>query len=317
LACTGCAAQYPLLHGIPDLRVEQDCWIDFDEDRRRALEAGERVARDGLDAAIHHVFRSSRGFDEKRSDYRTRQVLDGVAKCLAQCGDWLKPPMSERGLVLDLGCGPGQMLAAAAQLGRDAVGIDASMEWLVIAKHLAARFGGAPQLAAGLAEQLPIQDGVISAVISLDVIEHVGDQNAYVQEIRRVLAPGGVFALSTPNRYSLSPEPHVNVWGVGYLPRRFQEPYVQWAAGRSYAFNRLLSVWEAKGFFSRERGFDAEIVFPVIAAHEIANFSDARRKLARIYNRLVEMPALKPLFPLFGAYYRIVGRTLVDRPVRA
>ena len=73
--------------------------------------------------------------------------------------------------------------------------------------------GGDPLLAAAHAEALPLADGAVSGVISLDVIEHVAEPRRYLREIERVLAPGGNTALSTPNRFSLAAEPHVFVWG--------------------------------------------------------------------------------------------------------
>ena len=118
---------------------------------------------------------------------------------------------------------------------------------------------------------------------------------------------GGFFALSTPNRYSLSPEPHVNVWGVGYLPRSLQARYVKFVRNRSYSFTRLLSVQDAKRLFSGPRGFEARVVFPVIPEQEISNFTTSKKRLALIYNWLVDIPLVKLFLPFFGAYYRVLG----------
>jgi SAM-dependent methyltransferase len=307
LCCDPCQVRYPVIHDIPDLRVTRDSWIDLHEDRARSLQAADWVVREGLEATIRHIFRSSRGMDEKQADYRTRQVLAGVEKCDSQCSDWLRPAVEASGIILEIGCGPGQMLAAAATRGCEVVGVDVSMEWLVIARHLVERHGGKPKLAAGFAERLPLADDSVAAIISLDVIEHVGDQDAYVSELGRVLRPGGFFALSTPNRFSFSPEPHVNVWGVGYLPRSLQARYVKFIRNQSYTFTSLLSVWETKRLFSGARGFDARIVFPGIPEHEISGFSTPRRRLALIYNWLVEIPLVKLFLPFFGAYYRVWG----------
>ena len=307
LRCESCPAHYPVIDGIPDLRVALDCWIDLDEDRKRAREAADRVERDGLEATIHHIFRSSRGMDERKAGYRTRQVLAGVGKCQSQCSDWLRPALEADGVILEIGCGPGQIMAAAASLGHEITGIDVSMEWLVIARHLAEHYGGSPRLAAGFAERLPLADNSVAAIVSLDVIEHVGDQDAYVSDLRRVLKPGGFFALSTPNRFSLSPEPHVNVWGVGYLPRPLQARYVKLVRNQPYTFTRLLSVWETKRLFSGARGFDARVVFPAIPEHELSGFTSSRKRLALIYNWLVGIPLTKLFLPFFGAYYRVWG----------
>jgi SAM-dependent methyltransferase len=47
--------------------------------------------------------------------------------------------------------------------------------------------------------QLPFPDGLFSLVTSFETIEHLHARKALVAELRRVLAPDGVFILSTPN----------------------------------------------------------------------------------------------------------------------
>jgi 2-polyprenyl-6-hydroxyphenyl methylase / 3-demethylubiquinone-9 3-methyltransferase len=47
---------------------------------------------------------------------------------------------------------------------------------------------------------MPFADGSFSAIVCLDVLEHVRDLKATIREIARVLAPGGVFVFDTINR---------------------------------------------------------------------------------------------------------------------
>ena len=58
----------------------------------------------------------------------------------------------------------------------------------------------------------------------LDLLEHVAGQKDLIGEAHRVLAPRGVLFLATPNRWSLAPESHVKVWGLGFLPRAWRAP---------------------------------------------------------------------------------------------
>jgi len=44
-------------------------------------------------------------------------------------------------------------------------------------------------------------------VVSLQVLEHLWDQELFLRECARVLAPGGELLLSTPNRLTFSPGP--------------------------------------------------------------------------------------------------------------
>ncbi len=55
------------------------------------------------------------------------------------------------------------------------------------------------------ATRLPASKGVFDLYVSFETLEHVEDDEALVREARRVLAPGGTFLCSTPNRDFLSP----------------------------------------------------------------------------------------------------------------
>ena len=55
------------------------------------------------------------------------------------------------------------------------------------------------------ASRLPFADGSFDLYVSFETIEHVEDDRAVVAEARRVLAPGGVFLCSTPEREVISP----------------------------------------------------------------------------------------------------------------
>lgn len=290
---------------LPDFRPDKAAWIDFDDDRRRALLIDAKIRAEGLEAGILDVFQNSRRFDAAKSRFRTRQVLAGADKYDRQLDGWLADAQATP--VLEVGVGPGQLSVALARRGVAVHGIDVSMEWLVVAKHWLRQTGVEPRLATANAEELPVADGSVASYISLDVIEHVGDQGRYVREMARVLRPGGHYALVTPNRYSLAPEPHVGVWGVGYLPRRLQAPWVRLRAGVGYDYTRLLGTGEIRRLFRRHAGLEPQLTFPPIAAEEIALFPPFKARLAGAYNRIVTLPAFRMVAPLAGAYYRITG----------
>jgi 2-polyprenyl-3-methyl-5-hydroxy-6-metoxy-1,4-benzoquinol methylase len=306
LGCSSCEARYPVVAEVPDLRLSRAAWIDFGRDRDRAEAIERRIQEAGLEQALLAVFRESRGFGPSKAAYRARQVLAGIRKGESLLREW------EAGIretpVVDVGCGPGQLLAAAARRGIPMAGTDVSLEWLVVAKHLVRREGAEPVLAGGVAEQLPLPNGSVGCVIALDVVEHVGDQSAFVGEIRRVLRPEGRFLLACPNRFSLSPEPHVGVWGVGYLPVRWQAWWVKLWSGQGYSFTRLLSKFEILGLIRRAGGLEATVQFPVIVGEDLALFPPWKALLARMYNAVVAWRWTQPLLAFFGAYYRVWGR---------
>lgn len=313
LLCLSCGARYDTVDGIPDLRVNAPAWINCDEDREAARRIAHTMAGEDLETVVRHVFRVVRGRREDNAAYRTRRTLNEPNRVRREITGWLDEATAKP--FLDLGCGAGALLAAAsAEGGRVGIGIDVSMVWLVVAKRLIESYGGTAVLAAGFAEALPLADGAVHGVVSLDVIEHVGDQHAYLREIDRVTAPGGMLALATPNRFSLGPEPHVRVWGVGWLPRQWQQRYAERRSGMSYAFTRLLSTWEMRRLIRMNTHFDVVLLIPAIPDEEITQAPALRAFLAGAYNRLIGFSLGRQCALGVGAFFRVVGRKRPSGP---
>ncbi|MFE0100010.1 class I SAM-dependent methyltransferase [Streptomyces sp. NPDC059009] len=100
-------------------------------------------------------------------------------------------------VVLDIGCGDGRAARTAAPLlaGHRVVGVDWSQDALRRAQaHLPYAIRG--ELTDG---GLPFADGAADAVLFSEVIEHLVDPDSALDELRRVLRPGGHLMLSTPN----------------------------------------------------------------------------------------------------------------------
>ena len=312
LVCTGCGAGFGIFGGIPDMRVDRPAWIDVDEDR----ETADRLERDfrarSLEAMVRAVFAAQPGRTEQQIDTRTRQVLVSPSRLTTQIDGWLRVAASRPGF-LDLGCGPGMLLAAAASRGVSGLGIDVSLVWLVVARRMIEQHGGTATLCAAFAEALPLRDASTPAIVSLDVIEHVGDQPRYLAEIDRIAADGATLALATPNRFSLAAEPHVHVWGVGWLPVRLQAPYVRARSGRAYDFVRLLSVPGLAHLLRKHTRFAGRFIVPQVPDDEIESMHASRARLARLYNRVSASALLR--WPLLGVgpFFRYTGTARTER----
>jgi 2-polyprenyl-3-methyl-5-hydroxy-6-metoxy-1,4-benzoquinol methylase/uncharacterized protein YbaR (Trm112 family) len=316
LSCVRCGTPFEVFAGIPDLRVSRPSWVDTDADRDAALRLDRDTRGLSLDAVVRRVFAHQPHRSEAEVDYRVRQVLASPGRLRKQVSGWLRDVALTPGFV-DVGCGPGLLLAAAADEGVSGAGIDASLEWLVVARRMIEAHGGRATLCAALAEALPLPDGSARAVASLDVIEHVGDQRRHLRELDRIAAPSAPLALATPNRFSLTAEPHVGVWGVGWLPTSWQRGFVRMRSGKSYDFVRLLSVPGLSRLVKRETHFEGRFIVPHIPDEDIELFAARRAKLARVYNRVAERAMLRwPLFAV-GPFFRFVGVKRADATQRA
>jgi 2-polyprenyl-6-hydroxyphenyl methylase/3-demethylubiquinone-9 3-methyltransferase len=106
--------------------------------------------------------------------------------------------------VLDLGCGGGFMSEALAKRGAKVIGVDVSRGAIGIAKRHAASGGLAIRYLVASGEDLPLRDASVDCVVCVDVLEHVRSLDQVLDEIRRVLQPGGVLLFDTINRTSLA-----------------------------------------------------------------------------------------------------------------
>ena len=120
-----------------------------------------------------------------------RESQEYYARCLALA----KPKTGDR--VLDVACGGGYLLMEAERAGLRSFGIDIADAALARAK----RFAPKSDLRRGDAEALPYADGSFEIVTCLGSLEHFLDPPKALEEMRRVLAPGGRAIVVVPNQW--------------------------------------------------------------------------------------------------------------------
>lgn len=102
-------------------------------------------------------------------------------------------------MVLDVGCGSGYGMHDISSETLDALGTDLSLKELCGCRQ---RYGKTTSFLCSDAVKLPFKDSCLDLVVSFQVIEHIHPSQvvAYLCEIKRVLRPGGLFMVTTPNR---------------------------------------------------------------------------------------------------------------------
>jgi 2-polyprenyl-6-hydroxyphenyl methylase/3-demethylubiquinone-9 3-methyltransferase len=106
--------------------------------------------------------------------------------------------------VLDIGCGGGFTCEFLAQRGAIVAGVDQSTACIQVAQAHAKQQQLAIAYQVAHAEVLPLPADSFDVVTCVDVLEHVDDLRQTLQEIHRVLKPGGTFCFDTVNRTTKS-----------------------------------------------------------------------------------------------------------------
>jgi SAM-dependent methyltransferase len=136
---------------------------------------------------------------------------------------------SSPGVVVDVGCGSGNLLFYSGIAPALAVGLDASREAVRFClTHRGGRRAGFAQAVGGA---MPLAANVADIVILVEVLEHLLDPGKVLGEIRRVLKPGGRLFLTTPNYEWPSP------W-----------PLLEWLADRSGRFAQMGGAQHVRQF---------------------------------------------------------------------
>jgi 2-polyprenyl-3-methyl-5-hydroxy-6-metoxy-1,4-benzoquinol methylase len=94
--------------------------------------------------------------------------------------------------VCDLPCGAGMFSARLAQLGAEVTAVDLE----AVAPFY---FDASRRVLADANLALPFSDGEFDALVSIEGIEHLENPSFFVRECARVVKPGGLVILSTPN----------------------------------------------------------------------------------------------------------------------
>ena len=127
--------------------------------------------------------------------------------------------------VADIGCGAGTQSRLWAQMGHRVHGLDVNAPLVEVARRRALNDGLDISFEVGSATHLPYPDASMDVALLPELLEHVADWQACLNEAIRVLKPGGLLYLSTTNW--LCPKQQefdlpLYSWYPGILKRRYE-----------------------------------------------------------------------------------------------
>jgi 2-polyprenyl-3-methyl-5-hydroxy-6-metoxy-1,4-benzoquinol methylase len=146
------------------------------------------------------AFSWANALERSRAVLRTRLTLRGprayadthdVALALLRGG---APRGNCEKRALDLGAGRGELSARMSALGYDVTAVERYVEQFEANVRL---------VDADLDRPFPFEDASVDVVMAVEILEHLENPRSFLRELWRVLEPGGVAIVSTPNLTSV------------------------------------------------------------------------------------------------------------------
>ncbi len=183
------------------------------------------------------------------------------------------------GVLLDFGCGNGAQTLCFSPHFDTVLGLDIDRRYLgelaadqerrsIVPRAWPVCFDGG---------ELPIRTASVDFVISFEVLEHVMNERLALTELHRILRPGGVLAISVPNRWWIFETHGADLpllrWNrvplFSWLPKRLHDRF---ARARIYRRREVRKLLEAAGFEIRQEAY-------VTAPMDVVRWAPLRRVL--------------------------------------
>lgn len=300
--CARCASHYPVINGIPDFRLHDDPYIRIEPDRRKAEGLFEVSRTRNFRQMLDYYYSITPEDPRDLAVHWTAHALAGAGIAefhLQQSG------LPAGGSFLDVGCSTGGMLVAAQPRFSSLVGVDVALRWLTIGLVRLREAGVTATLICANAEALPFAGESFNVVTVIDLMEHARDAGQVATEVYRTCRSRAHTLWITNNRYAPLPEPQVGIWGVGYLPRRWQPGFVAKRRPDLLRYRiRMLGPGELSRLIKRA-GFASVRTgaAPLVAPHH-----PSLEGIIKFYNELTRWPVTARLLRCVGPKLRATAQ---------
>jgi SAM-dependent methyltransferase len=242
-----------------------------------------------------HAFYADRATDVAKLDDRMHRLVEECVRAKPQS-------------VIDLGCGRGFLLRALERRlpGLQCFGVELSDSAID-----EARANGITVFHQSLSTGLPLGDETVDLAVMGEVIEHLFDPDACIEEVRRVMRPGGTLIVTTPNLVSWLNRGLV-MMGIQpiFSETSTRKKYGHWLGllgqGKTNTQGHLkLFTLGALRELLKDLGFDVERVegykFYLLAEHPVANVIESIFRLRPTLASGFIVTARKPLGSIVSA----------------
>jgi ubiquinone/menaquinone biosynthesis C-methylase UbiE len=306
--CGCCEKEYKIISEIPDFRIYPFPYSANEDSEVRILLDN----YDRLDFLSLYKLRQSFFLDKNKSKDSLRKAEELHALSLKNLlgyhmdhSDVFSTNMKRfwaiigkrinhgKEMSLELGCGRGTQIPDMLSIYKNVIAIDNSFSELIVTKKLLNQKKIAEKvcLVCACSESLPFMEKSFDAINMRSVLEHVEDQRSSLCEVHRVMRTGSILLLEIPNRFTFREEPHVKIYGVGFMPRRWMKGYVDLVTRKQLTFGgiRTLSYFELKALIKMIFGTQWEHRARLIdESRPGVTFIGKLYRKSRIFKKIVE-----------------------------
>ena len=303
--CSYCNREYPVIFGIADFRIRSDPYLSLQQERAKAKRLATEVEQN-FSAMLDYYYEIT---DDVPPDLATRYKAyhyNGPKQgrqSLARLG------VSPEDVFLDVGCGTGGALIAAAEKCSHIYGMDIALRWLVICQQRLKEQGITATLVCADIEAPPFPDGHFSKITATDLLENVYSVDKTLVVLRQLLKTDGKLWLAGSNKFCLGPHPSTRLWAVGYFPGKLRSRLVQRLRGvDSLRFINLISPGCIIRY-ARQIGLHAHSLSPrMVALDDEGNYPAIDRLLIKTYITVARLPLLSKLLIRVGPAFEMILR---------
>jgi SAM-dependent methyltransferase len=310
LDCAKCRKQYPVHFGIPDLRTGDDPYLSRAEDLAAATRLAAKAPTCDFAELLQSYYATNDRVAREQVAQFTRGTLAAAGRAQQALDAWerhdrrVAAPRVAGATMLDVGCGTGPLAIAAARRGWQAVGVDVGLRWLVLAQQRCREAGVQVPFVCANVEILPFLDGCVARAGGESIIENATDPAQALLELSRVLQHGGRLWLTTPNKRSLGPDPHLGVPAGGWWPERMLKRHAE-RAGKVYPRRQLFTHAALREALEHADFEDIRIELPDIAETQAATQSPLVRQAIGAYRVARRVPVARSLLRAVAPTYLV------------
>lgn len=304
LDCSACGHDYPVVEGVPDLRVFDDPYISSEDDRKKGEGIAAQLEHRSFEELIDYYYANTSVVPPEHARQYKAGLLGAEARARASLETW---EVESGDTLLEIGCGTGPLLVAARDRFTRMVGVDIAFRWLQVARKRLDEAGMDVPLICACAEALPFKGDTFDALAADSTLELLHDQTKAVDELQRVARSQGRLLVATPNRFSLGPDPHTGLMAGSALP----DSMTAWYMRRKNAIppvRKLLSARALRRLVGKAGFREVSVMLPTFPEAQLAHVSPMIRRAVGLYHILRDAPVGSAVLKAVGPRLLLTAR---------